>query len=118
MDPNVRQGAMDKGDMVEIAKQDTGIKCWNHNEADAYIIARAAARFWDLHRKVISPIDLTPAEEKVFRSTHTFSRGAKAGRTEERGIIFKEGDRFYQFSKLEPEDIALEINLGPDESSP
>lgn len=51
MDPEVRRGTMDKGDIVDAAKQDTGINRWNHNEADAYIIARSAARFWDLHWK-------------------------------------------------------------------
>jgi Holliday junction resolvasome RuvABC endonuclease subunit len=111
MDSEVRRGAMDKGDMVDAAKQDTGVKRWNHNEADAYIIARSAARFWDLHAKVISPSDLTPAEERVFRSTHTFSRGPKAGKTQERGVMFKEGNRFYRFSQLNPEDIVVEVDL-------
>jgi hypothetical protein len=111
MDPEVRRGTMDKGEMVDVAKQDTGVKRWNHNEADAYIIARSAARFWELHGKVILPDDLTPAEKQVFRSVHTFSRGTKAGRTLRHGIMFKEGDRFHQFSKLRPEDITREINL-------
>lgn len=113
MDPAVRQGTMDKGDMVDAARQDTGIPKWNHNEADAYIIARSAARFWELHAGVIAPDELTPAEEQVFRSVHVFSRGPKAGITDKRGILFKEGDRFYQFSALTPEDLTIEINISP-----
>ena len=35
-----------KTDMVEAAKTDTGGGKWNHNEADAYLIARLAGRFW------------------------------------------------------------------------
>lgn len=113
MDPSVRQGTMDKGDMIDAARQDTGVRRWNNDEADAYIIARSAARFWDLHAGNIEPGDLTPAEEHVFRSVHTFSRGRSAGKTVERGILFKEGDRFYRFSALEPEDLRIEISLKP-----
>lgn len=111
MDPAVRQGTMDKGDMVDAARQDTGLKRWNHNEADAYLIARSAARFWDLHAGRITPSELTPAEERVFRSVHVFSKGKKAGTTDKRGILYKEGDRFYQFSALAPEDLKIEIHL-------
>jgi hypothetical protein len=113
MDPEVRQGTMDKNDMVDIARQDTGVKSWNNDEADAYIIARSAARFFDLLAGNIAPPDLTPAEEHVFRSIHVFSRGKNAGKTVERGILFKEGDRFYRFSALKPEDLEIEINLHP-----
>jgi hypothetical protein len=114
MDPGVRQGTMDKGDMVDAAQQDTGLRRWNHNEADAYLIARSAARFWDLHAGVISPAQLTPAEEQVFRSVHVFSKGKKAGTTDKRGVLYKEGDRFYQFSALAPEDVQIpEIDLRP-----
>lgn len=110
MDPEVRQGAMDKGDMVDAAKQDTGLKQWNHNEADAYIIARSAARFWDLHAGRIGPEELTPAEERVFRSVHTYVRGRKAGRTVKQGVLYKEGDRFYQFSALTPDELQISIS--------
>lgn len=113
MDPAVRQGVMDKGDMVDAARQDTGVKRWNHNEADAYIVARSTARFWDLHASRITPDELTPAEESVFRSVHTFVKGKKAGRTVRQGVLYKEGDRFYQFSALRPEE--LEINISPSE---
>lgn len=113
MDPSVRQGTMDKGDMVDIARQDTGVKRWNNDEADAYVIARSAARFFDLHAGRISASDLTPAEERVFRSVHVFSRGKKAGKTEERGILFKEGERFYRFSALSAEELEIQISLSP-----
>jgi Holliday junction resolvasome RuvABC endonuclease subunit len=113
MDANVRQGTMDKSDMVDIAKQDTGVKRWNNDEADAYIIARSAARFFDLHAGRITATDLTPAEEQVFRSVHVFSRGKHVGKTEERGILFKEGDRFYRFSGLKPDEIEIEITPDP-----
>lgn len=109
MDPNVRKGSMDKGDMVDASKQDTGIKKWNHNEADAYIIARSAARFWDRYYDRITDRELTPSEIQVFLNIHTFTRGKKAGKTIGTGILFKEGDRFYRFSQLKVEDLIIEV---------
>jgi hypothetical protein len=97
--------------MVDAAKQDTGIKQWNNDEADAYIIARSTARFWDLHAGRITESDLTPAEEQTFRNVHTFTKGRKAGKTIGTGVLFKEGDRFYQFSDIRPDE--LQINIPP-----
>lgn len=103
MDPKVRKGTMDKRDIIDAVKRDTGIKQWNNDEADAYIIARSAARFWDLHAGRITKDELTPAELQVFLDEHTFSRGAKAGKTLKKGLMFKENDRFYRFSLLNEE---------------
>lgn len=91
---------MDKPDMVEAAKADTGGKGnWNHNEADAYWVARVAARFWQLQSGEITTADLTPLETKQFTEVHTFQRGARAGVTVQRGIQFREDERFFLWSK-------------------
>ncbi len=111
MDPSVRKGTMDKRDMVEAAKADTGVKRWNHNEADAFIIARSAARFWDFADGRLREDELTPSELRVFTKTHTITRGPREGRTIKSGIIFKEGDRYFRFSLLDPEDIAVAVDL-------
>lgn len=97
-----RPGKMFKSDMVETAKQDTdGAKVrWNHNEADAYVIAKGAARFWSFFEGYIEEESLNPAEHHVFAKTHTYRRGKRAGETTKTGTIFREGDRFYQFSKI------------------
>lgn len=102
MDPNVRRGTMDKGDMVEAAKSDTQIKKWHHNEADAYLIARSAARFWKRESQLITDEDLTPSELRSFARVHTYQKGAKAGRTVKAGLIFREDDRFFRYSKIPP----------------
>lgn len=107
MDANVRKGVMDKRDMVEAAAADTGVKCWNHNEADAYIVSRSAARFWDFVGGRLLEEDLTPSEQRVFLATHTFVRGDRAGKTIKQGVLYKEGDRFYQFSKFCHEDTSI-----------
>ena len=90
-----------KGDMVDAAKHDAGGKGrWNHNEADAYLVARTAARFWQLHQGQIDESELTEPERKQFTRIHTFQRGKKAGETVRKGILFRESERFFRWSKL------------------
>jgi hypothetical protein len=111
MDPSVRKGRMDKGDMVVAAKADTGVKRWNHNEADAYIIARSAARFWDFVDGRLGEDELVPSELRVFTKVHTITRGPRVGRTIKQGLVFKEDDRFFRFSSLDLEDTAVKVDL-------
>ena len=101
LDPRIVKGKMRKADMVAAAKADTGIKGRiNHNEADAYHIARFAARFWDFLAERITEADLTPSELHTFARTHTYSRGKKAGQTERKGTVCRENDRFFRYSAL------------------
>lgn len=89
-----------KGDMVEAAKRDTGKGVWNHNEADAYLIGRLAARFWAFYDGSLKESDLSPVERRQFLEIHTYQRGKKAGKTEKRGIFHKEDDRFFLWSRV------------------
>jgi hypothetical protein len=101
LDPKVVKGRMTKADMVAAAKADTGIKGrFNHNEADAYHLARFAARFWDFLYERITEDDLTPSELHTFARTHTYVRGKKAGQTERKGTVYRENDRFFLYSTL------------------
>jgi hypothetical protein len=91
---------MQKADMVEATKRDTGSKrAWNHNEADAYWIARTASRFWQFHDGLITKTDLTPLELKQFSEIHTSTRGDHAGETDLKGLLFREGERFFRWSQ-------------------
>lgn len=110
-DGAIRRGRMEKRDMIEAARADTTIKGWDHNEADAYLVARSAARFWDFLDGNLKEDELTPSELTVFLATHKFTRGEKAGRTVRRGIVFKEGDRFHQFSMLKPNDTTVPSSI-------
>lgn len=103
-DPSVRKGKMFKQDMVDAAKADTGVTGrFNHNEADAYHIARFAARFFDFIDERVGVEELTPAEKRAFALVHTFTKGKRAGETLYQGAAFKEGKRFYRFSRLGPD---------------
>lgn len=93
---------MMKPDMVEAAKTDTGGRGrWNHNEADAYWVSRSAARFWLLYDGVIRMEGLTPLELKQFTEIHKYSRGKRAGDIAIRGILYREDERFFVWSKEE-----------------
>lgn len=102
-DPKVRKGKMYKSDMVEAAKTDAGGGRWNADEADAYLVAMYAARFWEFLEGKISEDDLTPSEHQAFVKVHTFTRGVKKGLTVKLGAVFKENQRFFRFSQLESE---------------
>jgi Holliday junction resolvasome RuvABC endonuclease subunit len=100
LNPKLVKGPMGKGDMIRLAREDTSVKKWNHNEADAYHIARFAARFFEFLGEEIEFEDLTPAEQHSFARERTFVRGKKKGLTEKKGLIFREKDRYFQFSKV------------------
>lgn len=95
---------MMKPDMVAAMKHDLGGKgkSVNHNEADAYLVARLAGRFWRYLDGELSDSDLTPVEYEYFAKTHTYTRGKKAGKTEKSGLIFREEDRFFRWSQQQP----------------
>lgn len=100
-DPRLRRGKMFKQDMVEAVRADTGLKGrLNHNEADAYHVARFAARFFEFLTGVIVEEDLLPSEHRAFARVHTFVKGERAGQTVKSGAVFKENQRFFRFSLL------------------
>jgi len=92
-----------KGDMVAAARADTGGGTWNHNEADAYLIARLAGRFWGYSDGLVTESQLSPVERKQFTEVHTYTRGVRAGKTVRRGLVFREDDRFFRWSETSSE---------------
>jgi len=102
VDPKIRLGKMFKADMVDAAKADTGLKGRiTHDEADAYHVARFAARFWLFLKGAILEDSLSPAEYQAFAKIHTFTKGDRAGQTVMQGAAFKENRRFFRFSQLD-----------------
>jgi len=95
-----KQWRMDKPDMVDAAKLDSGGGRWNHNEADAYLVARLASRFWLLQQDLIPERDLTSVERRFFLEIQKHVRGKKAGRTTLKGVMYREDERFFRWSAL------------------
>ena len=90
---------MDKLDMIEASKKDASGGRWNHNEADAYLVAVLSGRFWKFYGGELSEGGLTATEQRYFTAVHTYTRGKKAGRTVKRGVIHREKDRFFMWSQ-------------------
>ena len=91
-----------KPDLIEAARKSSGIGKWNHNVADAHRIGLMAGRFWTFLGGTLSEADLTPVELDLFTRSHTFTRGKKAGKTENSGLIYRENDRFFRWSMGAP----------------
>jgi len=94
---------MMKPDMVEAAKIAEGV-VMNHNEADAYWIARVASRFWQFHDGEIKGTELTEVETKQFADVRRLTRGKRAGELDVKGILFREDERFFKWSEEEDRD--------------
>ncbi len=92
---------MDKTDMIEASKRDASGGRWNHNEADAYLVAVLSGRFWQFYTGELEKGGLTPTEQRYFTKVHTYTKGRKAGKTVKRGVIFREKDRFFLWSQDE-----------------
>lgn len=90
---------MDKTDMVEASKVDGGFGKINHNEADAYHVARLSASFWNYFLGNTNESLLNTTEKKYFIKQHTYQRGRKAGKTVKTGMVYREDDRFFLWSK-------------------
>jgi hypothetical protein len=90
--------SMAKIDMVDAAREDSGGVHWNHNEADAYLVAAFAGRFWKFYEGSLDEADLTTYEKKTFTHMRTITRGRRAGQLEIKGILHRESDRFFLWS--------------------
>lgn len=101
MDPTIRRGTMDKSDMVEAAKVDSGVSRWNHNEADAYHTARHTARFWEFLNGDITMDELVPSELWAFARIYKTPKGElRTAKRKKAGLVFREDDRFFRFSAI------------------
>ena len=86
-------------------KMDAAGGRWNHNEADAYLVGVLSGRFWEFYDGTLEEGGLTPTESRYFTKVHTFVRGKKAGKTIKKGVIYRESDRFFTWSRLRTEEI-------------
>lgn len=101
---NGKMWHMHKGDMAEAARDHCGGKgrVWDNNEADAYWAAVVGGRFWLRFKGVIGDDDLTPVEQAQFARIHTPQRGKKSGEVVKTGLLYKEDERFWQWSNRRP----------------
>lgn len=104
-DSSVRRGSIDKQDVIDAARADTTIKRWNHNEADAFILARSAAHFFEFVEGALSESELTPSEAQAFLGS---LKGRKGNKTRSGGLLSKK-DRLFRFSQLSPAETVVPV---------
>jgi Holliday junction resolvasome RuvABC endonuclease subunit len=95
-------GKIFKSDSVEAAKDFLKDKIPNRatgDKADSLHAARFGFRFWQFFNEKLDKDSLTANEFEMFTKTHTFVKGKKKGTTERKGIIHREDDLFFRFSK-------------------
>jgi len=95
-------GKIFKSDSVEAATDFLNNQLPNRatgDKADSLHAARLGYRFWQFFNKKLKIENLTKAEKEMFAKTHTFVKGNKKGTTERKGIIYREDDLFFRFSK-------------------
>jgi Holliday junction resolvasome RuvABC endonuclease subunit len=108
-----KKGAMGKLDMQRKVQVDTmDTKVIDNNEADAYLVAKFAARMKSLATGLIRPGDLTGTELRAFVE-RTKSVKSGLGRKKKRvGYAFRENSRFFRFSQVPRGSVSLPSKSG------
>ena len=96
------KGDADKADIQREVQIDTmNPKLMQNDEADAYCIARSAAKFLLLVKGELSPEDLSPSERRVFlERTKKRKVLGKNVSTKKVAHVFRENSRYFLFSKI------------------
>jgi hypothetical protein len=100
--PDMDPDNITKSHMTHAAKKELGLmnRRFSEHEADAYFIGKIGLKYYQwLFLKKFSDQDLTEIEQHLFCGKHTFVKGIKKGITEYTGIIYKENERFYDYTK-------------------
>lgn len=85
---------------------------FSEHVADAYHLGKIGHRFYRwFFLKLLGDKDLTPAEWDLFCGKHTFTRGMKKGVTEYYGLIYRENDQYFDFSKREMKSHLIEEKI-------
>jgi len=107
-DPDKHRGQMTKLDIqrrVQVDTMSSGLI--DNNEADAYMVAKFAARFMRLRDGSIQPSDLEPLEARIF-VTRTRKVKTLAGVVHKRmAHTFRENSRYFSFSRIPEGEVAL-----------
>lgn len=94
-------GTATKTDMQRRVQMDTmSIAPIQSDEADAYCVARAAARFMMLKSGSLGPGDLEEAEKEVFLEKTKKRKSLTGVREVNTAHLFRENSRYFEFSRV------------------
>jgi len=107
-DPGIRKGVMNKLDMQRMVQLDLNTpNKLNDNEADAYLIAKYAARLMMLNNNKIKPESLTVSEKRVFIERKRTVKTVFGKKVKRVAHAFRENSRYFLFSKIPQGDVSL-----------
>jgi Holliday junction resolvasome RuvABC endonuclease subunit len=115
--PSMDPKDVTKNHMIHFAKTDLGMHGQKLSEhvADAYFAGKVGSRFYKWNfLKQLKDEDLTEDERNSFCGKRTFKKGVRKGLTEYTGIIYRENDQFFDYSKqkLKTKNITKEVQGG------
>lgn len=103
-----KKGKMGKMEMQRAVQIDTSDPHpINDNEADAYLVALFTAKLYGVIRGQNSVESLSPAEKRVFIEKTKKIKTIKGSKIKRTGHVFRENNRFYEFSKVPKGSIDL-----------
>ena len=112
-DPKAKKGRIHKSDVQRYVQLDTmDVKVIDNNEADAYVLAKFAARLWQLRAGEISPSDLTPSEMQKFVAMKRRVKTLGGTRVKRTAHAFRENARFFEFSRVPSGSVSLPLKGG------
>jgi hypothetical protein len=101
--PDMDPDNITKGLMTHAAKKELDLlntRGFSEHESDAYFVGKIGLKYYQwLFLKKFSDNDLTEIEQHLFCGKHTYVKGIKKGITEYTGIIYRENERFYDYTK-------------------
>ena len=100
--PNLNLDEITKNHMTHLAKKELGRmgKRFSEHAADAYFVGKIGLKFhqWFIQHKFMDK-DLSEYEQHLFCGKHMFVKGLKKGMTEYTGLIYRENDQFFDYTK-------------------
>ena len=100
--PGINPQDVTKNHMIHQAKKELGFqgKRFSEHVADAYHAGRIGRKFYQWHfLRELTDDDLNPDEKHLFCGKHIYVKGVKKGLTDYTGLIYRENDQFFDYSK-------------------
>jgi len=100
--PDMRMDEITKHHITHKARNELDMigRRFSEHVADAYFAGKIGLKFYQwFFMKKYTDSQLTEAERKLFCGKHTFVKGPRKGYTEYKGIIYRENDQFFDYTK-------------------
>jgi hypothetical protein len=112
--PDMKPSEITKHHVVHQAKTelDKHGRRFAEHIADAYFVGKIGLYFYKWHfLKTLKDEELPEYLQDFFCGKHTFTRGVKKGTTEYTGIIYKENEQFFDYTKHKRNTLTIKEEI-------